>query len=204
MLTSEQLRECKARLIARQGELIKQLNGGFGLEASHIASVAELSSVDNHPGDLGTELFERGKDVALHEHAEKELAEINVALHAMDDGTYAICRECSQDIPYERLQAIPTTDTCIEHAEQDVFTSTRPIEEAVYSPNLNPNTTADKKENGYDAEDAYQDVARYGSSNTPSDFYGDRDNYNDMYPNSDESVGYVEEIEKYSRTGFEG
>lgn len=203
MLTSKQLQECKSVLVTRQGELIKQLQGSFGLEMSHIDAVGELSSYDNHPADMGTELFERGKDVALEEHAEMELEQINLALHAISAGTYAICRECSQDIPYERLLAVPTTDACIEHAEQGIFTSNRPIEETVYSPNLNPNTEAEEIDNAYDAEDAYQDVARYGNSDTPSDLYGDRDNYDDMYPNSDENIGYVEDVEKYSRTGFE-
>ena len=36
----------------------------------------ELSSYDNHPGDLGTELFEREKDVALEIHEEDQLNEI--------------------------------------------------------------------------------------------------------------------------------
>jgi len=41
-------------------------------------------------------------------------------------------------------------------------------------------------------------VSKYGTSETASDFYGDRDDYNDMYPNSDEDVGTVEDVEKYS------
>ncbi|MEM5591840.1 hypothetical protein AAHH67_09065 [Niallia circulans] len=36
-------------------------------------SVGELSSYDNHPADLGTELFEREKDSALEQHDQSEL-----------------------------------------------------------------------------------------------------------------------------------
>ncbi|HLQ98607.1 MAG TPA: yteA family sporulation protein, partial [Candidatus Dormibacteraeota bacterium] len=74
----------------------------------------------------------------------------------------------------------------------------RPVEEDIYSNHINPERN--EKETGYDAEDAWQEVSRYGSSETPSDLYGDRDNYNEMYPNSDEDVGIVEDVERYSTT----
>ena len=47
-------------------------------------------------------------------------------------------------------------------------------------------------------------MSRYGTSETPSDFYGDRDDYNEMYPNSDEDVGSVEDVEKYASADIEG
>jgi len=185
-------------LLARQSEIIGQVQDRFGLESAYMDSVGELSSYDNHPGDMGTELYERGKDIALNEHAERELEEINEALHAIEEGTYGICRVCSQDIAYERLQAIPTADTCKKHADEDTFTRNRPVEEEVFSPNINPDEVTDETQVGYDAEDAWQEVSRYGTSETPSDFYGDRDNYDEMYPNSDEDVGYVEDVERFS------
>ena len=35
---------------------------------------------DNHPADDATELYEREKDIALYEHAQQELKEIDYAL----------------------------------------------------------------------------------------------------------------------------
>src|SRR5690625_6037438 len=93
----------------------------FGLQSAVKDTTGELSSYDNHPADMGTELFERGKDVALNEHAEKELEEINSALHAIDEGTYGICVECGADIPFERLEAVPTTDNSTIHARYQYF-----------------------------------------------------------------------------------
>lgn len=198
MMKEEHLAMFKRQLLARQSELINQVQGHFDLTESQTDSVGELSSYDNHPADMGTELYERGKDIALNEHAETELAEINEALHAIDEGTYGICRVCSMDIPLERLQTMPTADTCIHHADNTLYESKRPIEEQVYSPNINPDEVTAETQVGYDAEDAWQEVSRYGTSETPSDFYGDRDSYNEMYPNSDEDVGTVEDVEKYS------
>lgn len=202
VLTSQQINEFKNLLLSRQSEIINQIQDRYGLTSSQKDAIGELSSYDNHPGDMGTETYERGKDLALNEHAEKELEAINEALHAIDEGTYGICKVCSMDIPYERLVALPTADTCIEHAEDtQTFTRYRPVEEEVYSPNINPDELTEETQVGYDAEDAWQEVSRYGTSETPSDLYGDHDDYDHMYPNSDERVGQVEDIEGYPDLG---
>lgn len=191
MITNTQTQECQDMLLKRQNELIDLLHDHFDLNRAFTQeSMGELSNYDNHPADHGSELFERGKDIALNEHAEQELEDINKALHAIVEGTYGICKHCGRDISFERLQAMPTADTCMEHAENRFERGDRPIEEDVLSPQINPNRQAQFDQTGYDAEDAWQDVSRYGTSETPSDFYGDRDNYNDMYPNSNS----VEEI----------
>src|SRR5690625_1880400 len=153
MLTTKRLNEFKQLLLARQSEMIDQVQDRFGLIESQTDAVGELSSYDNHPGDMATELYERGKDIALNEHAETELAEINEALHAIDEGTYGICRVCSMDIPLERLKANPTADTCIHHAEDEEVSNNRPVEEEVYSPNINPDDFGLETEAIYDAED---------------------------------------------------
>lgn len=206
MITNEQLNQCKSALQERQSELIEHVQDHFGTSLELIKeSTGELSNYDNHPADHGTEMFEREKDIALNEHAEKELEDINAALHAIADGTYGICSKCGADIPFERLQAMPTADRCVDHAEDNNYIpNDRPIEEGVFSPNINPDEITDEEQTGYDAEDAWQEVSRYGTSETPSDFYGDRDNYDEMYPNSDENVGSVEDEESFLAADREG
>ncbi|WP_345739450.1 TraR/DksA C4-type zinc finger protein [Virgibacillus salarius] len=186
MISNQELAACKSALLNRQTELINHVQDHLGMTLETAQeSVGELSNYDNHPGDTASELFERSKDLALNEHAERELEEINAALHAIEEGTYGICSECGADIPYERLAAIPTADRCIEHANNNVFKQHRTIEEEVYSPNINPDDTSEELQVEYDAEDAWQEVSVYGTSETPSDLYGDRENYDEMYPNSD-------------------
>lgn len=207
MITNEKLKECKDVLLKRQTELINHMRDNFGTKMLATEATSELSSYDNHPADMGSALFERGKDIALNEHSEKELEDINKALHAIEEGTYGICVVCGDDISYERLQALPTADRCMEHAtdqDQPVEQDRRPIEESVFSPNINPNEKTDEEQTGYDSEDAWQEVSRYGTSETPSDFYGDRNSYDDMYPNSDENVGFVEKVENYARADHDG
>src|SRR5699024_11461840 len=85
-------------------------------------------------------------------------------LHANSDGTYGICKECGRDISFERLEALPTADTCIEHAERNSDIDDRPIEEAVFSPQIKPDPSSQYDQTAYDEEDTWQDVSRYGTS----------------------------------------
>jgi RNA polymerase-binding transcription factor DksA len=74
----------------------------------------ELSGVDQHPGDSGTETFEMEKNVSLLEQVEDELQEIELAFQRLERGTYGTCQACGRPIGDERLEAMPATRFCIE------------------------------------------------------------------------------------------
>jgi DnaK suppressor protein len=86
---------------------------GIGTE-SESDSTAELSSLDQHPGDTGTETFEREKDFSLLEQLEAEIGDLDAALRKVDEGTYGICEICGKPIGEERLRAIPWATRCID------------------------------------------------------------------------------------------
>jgi len=88
---------------------------GIGPE-SETDSISELSSNDQHQGDIGTETFEREKDFSLLEQLEAEIGDLDAALRKIDEGTYGTCEICGREIEPERLEAMPGTRTCIEHA----------------------------------------------------------------------------------------
>jgi len=88
---------------------------GIGTE-SETGSISELSSNDQHQGDLGTETFEREKDFSLLEQLEAEIGDLDAALGKVEEGTYGICEICGKEIAPERLEAMPGTRTCIDHA----------------------------------------------------------------------------------------
>ncbi|WP_369751060.1 TraR/DksA C4-type zinc finger protein [Paenisporosarcina sp. TG20] len=166
-------------------------------------STGELSTFDNHPADLGTELYEREKDMAIGVHEAAELEKVNEALEAMKKGAYGICDECGEDIPYERLEALPYTTRCIEHSDKEVPID-RPVEEEILEP-ANDNSFAGRHKGddvrGY--EDSFQEVAQYGTSETPSDFEGDFADYNDLYDDEDEK-GMDEDVESLHITSIGG
>ncbi|MFC5711992.1 TraR/DksA C4-type zinc finger protein [Thalassorhabdus alkalitolerans] len=193
----EEEKELKARL--------NKYHFGNELELVH-ESMDELSSYDNHPGDLGTELYEREKDIALNEHAEQELKDVQKTIKALEEDTFGRCEVCGGPISDERLEALPTTTTCIKHAPHEIYTNNeRPVEEDIIKPAFGQfEYDENESETFFDAEDAWQEVERYGSSESPSDFYETAKSYNEMYVESDENVGYVEEVEGFLQAGLDG
>ena len=134
MLTNKQLTSLKEDLINRKQELKEQfeINDHYGLERGHYhEGMGELSSADNHPADEGTDLFERQKDIALNQHDDYQIENINKALQAMEQGEYGKCVTCGKEIPYERLEALPETLYCIEHSLDQTISTNRPVEEGV-------------------------------------------------------------------------
>jgi DnaK suppressor protein len=93
----------------------RETEAGIGSE-SETGSISELSSLDQHQGDIGTETFEREKDFSLLEQLEAEIGDLDAALRKIDEGIYGICEVCGREIEPERLEAMPGTRTCFEHA----------------------------------------------------------------------------------------
>lgn len=77
-------------------------------------TAGELSSFDQHPGDLGTETFEMEKNVSLLEQVEDELKETDAASERLERGEYGRCLACGRPIGDERLEAMPAARYCIE------------------------------------------------------------------------------------------
>lgn len=84
-------------------------------EESEEESTSELSHADQHPADVGSEAFEREKELSILEEIEEELDDVERALHRLDQGTYGTCEVCHQPISDERLEARPAARFCVEH-----------------------------------------------------------------------------------------
>ncbi len=147
-------------------------------EAEHLGglrdTLQELSMYDNHPGDIGTETFERSKDVGLRDLARVQLGKIEEALRKIEKRTYGICENCGHGIPAARLEVVPATTLCFrcrQKREELDKGKRKPVEEAVVMPPYGgfPEHRFLLDENiedriMYDGEDAWQEVARYGTS----------------------------------------
>ncbi len=89
---------------------------GIGTQ-SESDQISELSSLDQHQGDIASETFEREKDFSLLEQLEAELGDLDAALRKVEEGTYGTCEVCGNEISPERLEARPGSRTCIDHAD---------------------------------------------------------------------------------------
>jgi len=81
----------------------------------------ELSNYPQHLADEGTDTMEQEKSFLLASAEGRRLYQIDEALRRLykqpDD--FGNCVVCGREIAAERLDLIPWTTTCAEHAEQD-------------------------------------------------------------------------------------
>ena len=84
--------------------------------AGMVAASESSNADDEHDPEGATIAFERSQVDALIRQAEGRLREVDAALARVADGTYGVCLVCGRAIPAGRLEARPTTTTCVEHA----------------------------------------------------------------------------------------
>ncbi|MFD0715157.1 TraR/DksA C4-type zinc finger protein [Paenibacillus sp. GCM10027626] len=200
-MNQNQLQQLRQQLEQERQLLLKRLaaNDQFGTAQSEREQTGELSTADNHPADLATEMYERGKDQALMEHDELKLARIEEALTAMKEQRYGICLTCRQPIPLERLQAVPEAQYCIAHAPRQEVSDRRPIEEQIMERSLSR-----LDYDGGDRTDTWQVVAQWGNSDSPAMSENrDVDDYANISPGMDEPE-YVEALETFLATDITG
>jgi DnaK suppressor protein len=102
--------EQRAReLLARERERIQR-------DLAELAPVddGELSDVDQHLGDEGSELFESERDAGIAEQLRDELAAIDRAEQRLAEGKYGVSIESGQPIPDDRLEAMPWAERTVE------------------------------------------------------------------------------------------
>ncbi|MDA8381191.1 MAG: TraR/DksA C4-type zinc finger protein [Actinomycetota bacterium] len=113
--------EAKQHLAGERDRLagIRQdlLDDGVTVETEE-ASLSELSSNAQHQADLGTETFERERDLSILEQIEGELDGVDEALRRIEAGTYGICEACGRPIEDARLAVLPAARFCVGDQEQ--------------------------------------------------------------------------------------
>lgn len=73
-------------------------------------------SFDENFADSGQVAAEQGEAQALAGPLLAQLADVEAALAKLDDGTYGTCEACGNPIADARLEAMPHTRFCIDHA----------------------------------------------------------------------------------------
>ena len=72
---------------------------------------------DDDFADRGLVASEQGENHALADSLQAQLDQVETAIARIDDGSYGTCAICGGAISTERLQAVPASSRCIEHAE---------------------------------------------------------------------------------------
>ncbi|MGE5558729.1 MAG: TraR/DksA C4-type zinc finger protein [Bacillota bacterium] len=183
-----------SRLLDERRKILRLIQGSnerLDLWEEQGMALSELSNYDNHPGDLGTETFEREKDLSLLINARHILYKIEKALSAIQEGKYGICDKCGNDIDPERLGALPYASSCKDCQEtMEMTVPYRPVEEEV----VLGFGSFDDSSPGIDGEDVWDLVSSYGNSNTPSDLIADEGQA--VNPNDDDYADRMEIVEE--------
>ena len=74
----------------------------------------ELSHLDQHPGDAGTEMFETERDAGLAASLREELRAAERAERRLEEGKYGLSIESGQPIEDRRLEAVPWAERTTE------------------------------------------------------------------------------------------
>ncbi|MCA0972830.1 hypothetical protein LCM20_19775 [Halobacillus litoralis] len=120
MLTDQQLDEFKKQLLDMKKEAEEELEKYRDDEAKENYpndKIGEISSVADHPADLGTDQHEREKEHTFYEQAREKLMEVNDALQRMEEGRYGVSEKSGEPIPVERLKAMPTARFRVDELE---------------------------------------------------------------------------------------
>lgn len=97
-----------------------RLEQELGQFAHRNPKAAETDYQANFP-DMGDKEDENAAEVAqfstnlsLEDELEKALRDVEKALKGLEEGTYGICKYCNQPIDERRLEARPTSGSCIQ------------------------------------------------------------------------------------------
>ena len=113
MLHNADATELKGLLVDRRNVLEFDL---AGLENETTGEGAERagahSSAPGHLAEVASDASEKAVMFGQRESQSGELAEVRDALDRLDSGLFGLCDNCNEEIPIERLRAIPYARLC--------------------------------------------------------------------------------------------
>jgi DnaK suppressor protein len=108
-VANEPYDQIKATLTDELASVERQLaEHGFSPEGD-----ALQVEVDEGFADSAAATTERASAIALAEQLSSHRSDILKALERIEAGTYGKCERCGNEIPVERLEAIPTATLCV-------------------------------------------------------------------------------------------
>jgi DnaK suppressor protein len=106
-----------------QQKLLLEERENYTRQATTLRAEADQLALDRDPGDVqfdeesgqGDSMnVERERDLALSAQALAAVDEIDQALEKITAGTYGVCEKCGENIPKERLKALPYAALCVK------------------------------------------------------------------------------------------
>jgi DnaK suppressor protein len=106
--------ELRSALVEQRDNLRKEIADQGGDPDSDDAAI----DVERGFADSAHSTAERARMIAVMKALRANLRWVNRALTKMDLGTYGTCERCGNEIPIERLEALPWAILCVECARK--------------------------------------------------------------------------------------
>lgn len=120
MLSDEQRKTIEQRLLREREQVLDAL-GDFDETAKDLRErIGELSLADNHPADYATDHQEHEKDFLFATMEGRRLYALDESLRLLykQPDQFGLCQVCGRPIAFERLDVIPETRLCAQHARE--------------------------------------------------------------------------------------
>jgi DnaK suppressor protein len=110
------------KFLDEQRKLLIEERETYQGQMTDLRAEAESLALEREPGDVqfdeesgegGTVAVDRERDLTLAAQAQATIAQIDIALAAVEDKTYGVCDNCHQPIPKARLRALPYVRLCM-------------------------------------------------------------------------------------------
>lgn len=100
-------------LLAARNDATEQVAALSADLAGIIEASESVATDDEHDPEGHTIAYERAQVTALLGRARERVAELELALERLRQGTYGVCERCGRPIPTERLEIRPAARTCV-------------------------------------------------------------------------------------------
>ncbi|MBM5789616.1 hypothetical protein FJZ23_00770 [Candidatus Parcubacteria bacterium] len=105
----QKLEEERGRLT---GELLKFSHRNP--QAKETDFSADYQNIGDKEDENATEVANYSNNLSLEEELEKALRDVEAALEMIEKGSYGTCKYCHQEIDERRIEARPTSTSCIQ------------------------------------------------------------------------------------------
>ena len=110
------LEQMKERLVKEKSDLETELSkfAHRNPNAAEADFQTDFPNLGDKDDENASEVAQFSNNLSLEDELEKALRDVDKALKAIDEGTYGVCKYCNQEIDERRLQARPTSGSCIQ------------------------------------------------------------------------------------------
>ncbi len=112
---AKKTKEMRARLLDRRETMLSGMENKIRYRSSASAAKGDSS-------DLAAEALDSDTAMQLAASDSSEVAQIDKALQNIEKGTYGHCEACDEDIPWQRLDALPYATLCVKCKEREEMT----------------------------------------------------------------------------------